>query len=142
MADTPTLSVIIPSHRRADLLRLCLAALARHAPPDTDILVVDDASPDGCVSAAAAAFPDVRVLRRVRRGGFCAAVNAGLGAARGDVVELLNDDTEVQPGWAAAALRCFADPGVGAVAPLVLCWPDGRRIDSAGDRYYLGGVAG
>ncbi len=142
MADTPTLSVVIPSHHRADLLRLCLAALARHAPAGTDILVVDDASAEGRVSAAALAFPGVRVLRRERRGGFCAAVNAGIAAAHGEVVELLNDDTEVQPGWAAAALRCFADPAVGAVAPLVLCWPAGDRIDSAGDRYYLGGVAG
>jgi GT2 family glycosyltransferase len=55
---------------------------------------------------------------------------------------MLNDDTEVRPGWAAAALPWFEDPSVGAVAPLVLAWPDGRVIDSAGDRYYLGGVAG
>ena len=32
---------------------------------------------------------------------------------------------------------------VAAVAPLVLAWPgDSARIDSAGDRYYLGGIAG
>jgi GT2 family glycosyltransferase len=103
---------------------------------------VDDGSPGGCVGATAAAFAGVRVVRQPQRGGFCAAVNAGIAAARGDVVELLNDDTEVQPGWAAAALHCFADPAVGAVAPLVLCWPDGGRVDSAGDRYYLGGIAG
>lgn len=36
----------------------------------------------------------------------------------------------------------FADPAVGAVAPLVLAWPDGKVIDSAGDRYFVGGVAG
>jgi GT2 family glycosyltransferase len=58
------------------------------------------------------------------------------------VVELLNDDTEVTAGWAAAALGVFRDPAVAAVAPLVLCWPDGLLVDSAGDRYYLGGVSG
>jgi GT2 family glycosyltransferase len=55
---------------------------------------------------------------------------------------MLNDDTEVQPGWADAALPWFDDPAVGAVAPLVLAWPDGKVIDSAGDRYYIGGIAG
>jgi GT2 family glycosyltransferase len=54
---------------------------------------------------------------------------------------MLNDDTEVQPRWADAALPWFDDPQIGAVAPLVLAWPDGKTIDSAGDRYYLGGIA-
>ncbi len=81
-----------------------------------------------------------------RRRGFCVAANAGLRAARHGVVELLNDDTEVEAGWAEAALAHFESPRVAAVAPLVLRWPGGgpgqARIDSAGDRYYLGGVAG
>jgi GT2 family glycosyltransferase len=58
---------------------------------------------------------------------------------------LLNDDTEVSAGWADAALAWFRQPKVGAVAPLVLSWPGGdigtARIDSAGDRYYWGGIA-
>jgi GT2 family glycosyltransferase len=110
------------------------------------VIVVDDASAHGVVSAAAAEFAGVRVLRLAQRGGFCAAVNAGIAAARHPIIELLNDDTEVEAGWAEAALAHFRDPHVAAVAPLVLCWPGGppgvARIDSAGDRYFLGGVAG
>ena len=135
------LSIVIPSHNRPDLLRACLASVIRFAPAETEILVVDDGSLDGCVSATAAACAGVRVLRLPRRAGFCVAANTGIAAAAGEIVELLNDDTEVTAGWADAALACFADPQVGAVAPLVLCWPDGVRVDSAGDRYYLGGVA-
>src|SRR5262249_59793833 len=90
------------------------------------------------------------------------AANAGIRAAHGAIVEYLNDDTEVTPGWAELALAGFDDPQVAAVAPLVLrpgqwgrhsCLPRPRQtgmsappapleIDSAGDRYYLGGVAG
>jgi GT2 family glycosyltransferase len=135
------LSVIIPSHNRPELLRLCLASVVRCAPADPEVMVVDDGSPGAQASAVAADFAGVRVLRLPRRAGFCAAANTGIAATTGEVVELLNDDTEVTPGWAEAALACFADPAVGAVAPLVLCWPDGARVDSAGDRYYLGGVA-
>jgi len=141
-----TLSVIIPSHNRPDLLRTCLASLACHAPPGTEILVVDDGSPGGSVSRAAADFPAVHCLRRPQQGGFCAAVNEGLRHARHPIAQLLNDDAEVTPGWADAPLAHFADPQVAAVAPLVLQRRGGEAdgppvIDSAGDRYYLGGVA-
>lgn len=135
------LSVVIPSHNRPDLLGDCLASVLRHAPADTEVIVVDDASPGGSVASAACGFAGVRCLQLPRRGGFAVAVNAGIRAAAGEVVELLNDDTVVAAGWAAAALACFADPAVGAVAPLVLLGPDGTHVDSAGDRYYLGGVA-
>jgi GT2 family glycosyltransferase len=141
VSDIP-LSIVIPCHNRADLLQICLETVTRHMPPGTEVIVVDDASPGAAASQTAARFASVGVLRLARRRGFCAAVNAGIAASRGTIVELLNDDTEVAPGWAHAALRWFQEPQVAAVAPLVLAWPDGRMIDSAGDRYYLGGVAG
>ncbi len=135
------LSIVIPTYQCFDLLRICLASVVRHAPAGTDIVVVDDASPGGRAGAVVGDFAGVRVVRRDKRGGFAAAVNAGIRASRGEVVELLNDDAEVTENWAGPALHWFNDPRVGAVAPLVLAWPDGERIDSAGDRYYLGGVA-
>jgi GT2 family glycosyltransferase len=136
------LSIVIPTHNRTDLLRACLQAVTRHAPAGSEIVVVDDASPNGTASKLTASFGGVITLRLERQRGFAAAANTGIRASRGDIVEMLNDDTEVQAGWADAALRWFDDPAIGAVAPLVLAWPDGKIIDSAGDRYYLGGIAG
>ena len=141
---THWLSVVIPSYARADLLGLCLASVRRHAPAGTEVLVVDDGSTNAVISRTAERF-GVRAIRLPKQSGFCVAANAGIAAARGDVVEMLNDDTEVTAGWADAALRWFADPGVGAVAPLVLQLEPGRtgnpRIDSAGDEYDPGGFA-
>jgi GT2 family glycosyltransferase len=136
------LSIVIPTHRRADLLAACLHTVVRHAPAPCEVIVVDDASPAEVCSRVANAFNAVRVLRLARQVGFARAANTGICASHGEIVELLNDDTEVQPGWADAALMPFADAAVAAVAPLVLAWPDGKVIDSAGDRYYLGGIAG
>ena len=141
----PSLSIVIPSHNRPDLLRACLGTVREYAPAGTDVVVVDDASPQGAVGVVAGEFAGVRTIRLPRRRGFCAAVNAGILAARHPIVELLNDDTEVTPGWAATALAHFEDPTVAAVAPLVLRSPataGDPLIDSAGDRYYLGGIAG
>jgi GT2 family glycosyltransferase len=143
-----SLSIVIPSHNRPDLLRACLLSVTRYAPRGTEILVIDDGSPDGSVSATACQFEDLRPIRLPRRQGFCIAANTGIRAAGGDMVELLNDDTEVTAGWAEAALAAFAAPTVAAVAPLVLCrqGPEANGhpplVDSAGDRYYVGGVAG
>jgi GT2 family glycosyltransferase len=135
------LSIIIPTHNRTDLLRACLLAVIRHAPMGSEIVVVDDASPGGAASALAMRL-GVHAVRLDRQRGFAVAANVGIRASHGDVVEMLNDDTEVQPGWADAAMHWFDDPTVGSVAPLVLAWPEGKIIDSAGDRYYLGGIAG
>jgi GT2 family glycosyltransferase len=137
------LSVVIPSHRRPDLLRLCLESVMRFAPARTEVIVVDDGSLGAVAALMALGFPGTRIVRLTKPHGFCLAVNRGIETARGEIVELLNDDTQVTAGWADAALRCFADPRVGAVAPLVLRGIPGdpEVIDSAGDDYDPGGFA-
>src|SRR5262245_53663120 len=149
---TSPLSIVIPSHSRADLLRLCLGSVTRHAPPGTEVLVVDDASPRAAVSRAAVEFDGVRVLRLAQRGGFCATANTGIDATSAPFVQLLHDDTQVTAGWAEAALSRVHDASVVAVAPLVWQSREGGRqwegegtdilrIDSAGDDYDIGGFA-
>ncbi len=134
------LSIVIPTHQRTDLLQRCLASVLRHAPAGTEVLVVDDASPSGRATTLARQFMGVKILRHEQRRGFAVSANRGIQASTAPVVQLLNDDTEVTGNWAQAALKWFADPKIGAVAPLVLKWP-GDRIDSAGDRYHVGGIA-
>ena len=147
-SGSPVLSIVIPSHRRVDLLQTCLMSVTRFAPAGTQIVVVDDGSPGATVALTAARFAKVTVVRLARPGGFCAAANAGVALAKAPIVELLNDDTEVTAGWADAALRWFSDPSIAAVAPLVLQRDPDRlarglppRIDTAGDEYDFGGFA-
>ena len=137
----PTLSIVIPTHNGGRHLARCLPTVRRHAPPGTQVLVVDDASTDGTSRWLARAHPWVERVRLPANRGFCVAANAGLALASGDVIELLNDDTTVEAGWADAALRQFADPTVGSVAPLVLAMDQSERIDSAGIEYHIGGWA-
>src|SRR5438094_3749869 len=118
------LSIVIPTHQRTDLLSVCLASVVRYKPAATEVIVVDDASPVASASSVARQFPGVRVLRRRQRGGFAAAANTGIRASNGTIVQLLNDDAEVTENWTNAPLAWFRDPVIGAVAPLVLSWPD------------------
>lgn len=136
-----SLSVVIPNYNGIRHLERLLPGLCRHAPRGTQVLVVDDASTDGSAAWTRRHFPQVEVLALKQNGGFCQAVNAGLEHARGEVIELLNNDTEVSSGWAEACLPHFADPTVGSVAPLVVRMDQPDVIDSAGMAYHLCGWA-
>ncbi len=138
----PALSIVIPSYNGKHLLATGLTSIdwcaPRHLP--IEIIVVDDASTDGTAGWLLEHYPWVRVERLEANGGFCRAANLGIAAARGAVIQLLNNDTEVASGWVEAGLRPFADPCVGSVAPLVLRRNDPERVDSAGDGYWVFGL--
>jgi O-antigen biosynthesis protein len=137
----PLCSVVIPTYNGRGLLERCLASIARHRPADPDrsieVVVSDDGSSDGTAEWLAREYPDVRLVRLEPNQGFCAAANAGIAAARGRFIQLLNNDTEVGPGWIEAGVAPFADATVGSVAPLVLVRAERGRVDSAGDSYAL-----
>jgi GT2 family glycosyltransferase len=139
----PLCSIVIPSYNGRSLLETCLKSVFLHLPSEgswsTEIIVVDDASLDGTADWLTSRYPPVRLIRLERNGGFCAAANAGIAAASGHFIQLLNNDTEVTAGWLQAGLAPFADPTVGSVAPLVLVRSDPARVDSAGDAYSLAG---
>ncbi len=135
----PFCSIVIPTFNGRELLARCLASIERHRPDPSrwpiEVVVSDDGSTDGTAEWLAEAFPGIRLVRLPRNGGFCAAANAGLDAARGIFIQLLNNDTEVTPGWLEAGLAPFVDGRVGSVAPLVLVRVNPDRVDSAGDSY-------
>ena len=132
MDPPPALSVVVPTHDTRELTLRCLAALDAADPPPLEVIVVDDGSVDGTAEAVAASYPAVRMLRHAGVRGFTAAANAGLAAARGDALLLLNSDTEVSPGAPGALARALAaDPGLG-IAGATLVYPDGTPQWSGG----------
>jgi GT2 family glycosyltransferase len=137
LTPAPSLSIVIPTYNGRRLLEFCLPSVYRHLPAGlrAEVIVSDDGSTDDTAEWLAARFPQVRVVRQERNGGFVAAANAGIDAALGSIIQLLNNDTEVDAGWVEAVLPLFDDPTVGSVAPLVLVRSQRHRVDSAGDGY-------
>jgi GT2 family glycosyltransferase len=135
---TPRASIVIPTWNGAALLNDALLSLRRQTRQDFEIIVVDNGSTDGTAELLTAQHPDVRLIELDRNRGFAAAVNEGIGAARGDIVVLMNNDVEAAPGWIAALIDAMdAHPAAGACASRMLSHADPSRIDSAGDRFGL-----
>ena len=89
-----TISIVLPTYNErpviVDVVREILGAMA-----DTEVLVVDDDSPDHTWQAVEAAFAGdarVRVLRRIGRRGLPSALAEGIAETRGDVVVWLDAD--------------------------------------------------
>lgn len=138
MSLTPQVSVIIPTHDSREVLAHALGALRSEVTADHEVVVVDSASTDGTADMVRTRFPWVRVERLEVNEGFARAVNAGIRVARGDLIVLLNDDTEVAPGWLSALIAPLRhDPTVASCASRILDFYERTRIDSAGDQLGL-----
>jgi GT2 family glycosyltransferase len=137
------LSVVIPNWNGGRFLPVCLDALARQTFPTIEVLIVDNASTDGSPDRVRRDHPQVTLIELPTNRGFTGACNAGLWAARGEFVALLNNDTEVDTGWAAAVVEAFgrADD-IGSVASKMLLFDQRDRLHTAGDYFTVDGRAG
>jgi len=96
-SERPLVSVVVPTYKRARLLRKAIvSALAQEEAGtlfDMEIIVVDDCSPDDTAKVVAE-FPGVQYLRLPENRGASGARNAGIKRSRGKYVALLDDDDE------------------------------------------------
>jgi glycosyltransferase involved in cell wall biosynthesis len=91
---------VVPTRNRSDYLRVCLGSLLTQAVAEPfEVIVVDDGSTDDTRAMASSLGATVIELDRER--GPNAARNAGLQAARGDLIAFVDDDVEAPPGWLA-----------------------------------------
>ncbi len=102
----------------------CLSSLYNDPSCKTwDIIVVDNASPDAVTQAslqnAQAQYPAVRFVFNPNNIGYAAGNNVGIRQATGDVVILLNSDTQVPVGMTERlAAHFLSNPQLGMVGPV------------------------
>lgn len=141
-----SVTVIIPTRNRVDLLKTCVEGVARTDWPDLELIIVDNESNDprtlGYMEEAAARTDlRCRVLRHAGAFNFSAMNNRAVAEAQGEVLCLLNNDIEViDPRWLGIMVRQALRDEVGAVGAKLL-YPDGR-IQHAGVVIGMGGAAG
>jgi N-acetylglucosaminyl-diphospho-decaprenol L-rhamnosyltransferase len=115
-------SIVIPSFNGVSVLRECLETLEREA-PDCEIIVADGGSTDGSrelVRELVQRFPRLTLLE-ISNHGWAHATNRGFERAMGDYLLTINTDTFVtRAALVAMRARLEAQPGLGAVSPVVL----------------------
>jgi GT2 family glycosyltransferase len=120
-----TLSVVLITRNRRELLLQNLRHCARHRDRLHEIVLVDNGSDDGTADAVAAEFPWVRLIRLPDNQGAMIPRNIGVLNATGAFVFFLDDDGCFDFTALPDMLAQFArDPAVGAVGGTVVNLPD------------------
>ncbi len=138
--EAPLVSLIIPCYGQLPVTLRCLESVLaertyqRRSRARIELLVIDDASPDG--SGASLQQLDgigpIRVLRNAENLGFLRSCNRCAALAEGDFIGFLNNDTVVTHGWLEELLNSFTlFPGTGLVGSMLL-YPDGRLQEAGG----------
>lgn len=137
------IDIIIPNYNGAHLLPTCLDSLAVQTRHDFTITVVDDGSTDDSLMLLAQHYPHVQVLAQPCNRGLAVAVNVALRATSGDIVVLLNNDTEADSYWLEHLVGTLERyPGYAFASSKLLLFDKRTTIHSTGDFYRLDGVPG
>lgn len=136
-----SVSIVVPIKNAERTLPVCLQALGRLNPAPMEILLIDNGSRDGSLAlqeafAKATRVSEVRALREPRPGAGTAR-NAGIRAARGDVIVMTDADCEPEAGWLSHLLEPLGDPQVGAVAGRVVAAPAASTVELFSALYTL-----
>lgn len=115
----PLVSVVIPCYNYGHYLPGCVESVLDQPGVDLDVVIVDDASPDGSaetVRRLVAGDPRLRAIYHQTNQGHIATYNDGLATVRGEYVLLLSADDLLVPGaLGRAAALMEAHPSVGLV---------------------------
>lgn len=129
-------SVVIPAFNRVTHIESAVRSALRQSDQPLEVIVVDDGSTDGTaelVDNLAGTDSRVRCIRQTKNGGPAAARNAGVAAAKGDLIAFLDSDDWWEPGFLEGALEFLFDhPEIGVVfGEMQIETIEGKVLDAA-----------
>ena len=126
-------TIIVVNWNGRRFLEDCLRSLCCQSYPYRKTILVDNGSMDSSVSFARAKLPGVKIIELGENRGFTGGNLAGLKAAQGEFVALVNNDTRADLKWLETIMQpMLQDPTVGICASKLI-FADDKKINSAGD---------
>lgn len=142
-ATSKRVAVIIPNWNGAHLLPTCLESLTAQTYRDFEILLVDNGSTDESLALVRKEHPEVRIVEMEENGYFAGAVNEGIRRSDGEIVVLLNNDTEADPKWLEQLVGALdRNPWATSAASKLRLFDRRNVIHSAGDYFGRNGLPG
>ena len=130
-------TVILNTNRKEDTLA-ALHSLSANTYPRQQVIVLDNASTDGSVSAIRGSFPRVRIIELEQNLGYAGNNNVGIQAAldmNADWVFVVNEDITLAPDCIARLVEVGeSDSQIGIVGPMVYHHDEPAVIQSAGGK--------
>jgi GT2 family glycosyltransferase len=129
-AKGPLLSIIIVNYNAPAAIAKCIQSIDTHLALDKEVIVVDNDSTEEHLDDLSRQYAFLRVLRLPHNSGFGCANNTGVKNARGEMILLLNSDTELVDTSLQDAVARFSSAEKKEMWGFRLLWPDGRVQDS------------
>jgi len=116
----PLVSIITVNYNHPEVTCELLASLRKITYPNIEIIVVDNASPQDDPSIIKKSFPEVVFIQSEENLGFAGGNNLAIRVAMGDYLLMINNDTEVDPGFLEPLVaKLQSNPAIGGVSPKI-----------------------
>ncbi len=121
-------SIVIPNYNGRKLLQKNLIQLIKVA-PDSEIIVVDDASTDDSIKFLRQNYPKIKIIKHKKNQRFAKACNDGVQFANNNIVILLNSDVIPTKGFIEPLVKHFKKDYVFSVGCLEINAPFGTKAN-------------
>ena len=133
----PIVSIIVVNFNGKNYLAKCLDSIFNdNLSPPSEIIVVDNASPDKSWKITdhyGGRDRPFKLLKSERNLGYSGGINFALPHAKGKYIAVLNMDTIVSPGWLSIIVDFFeSNQLAGAVSPILILEKDKDRVNASG----------
>jgi GT2 family glycosyltransferase/acetyltransferase-like isoleucine patch superfamily enzyme len=131
--ELPLVSIISVNFNQAEVTRELLRSLRLITYPNIEIIIVDNGSVDRSIETIPSEFPEVMLINTGKNLGFAGGNNVGIRASKGDLLLLLNNDTEVVPGFLEPLVEVLqTTPNAGMATPKIVYHNRDEIIQYAG----------
>lgn len=125
-------AVVILNYNGENFLKKFLPTLLQNTPPETQIVVADNASTDGSIEVVKKNFEQVKVILLNKNYGFAEGYNQALKQVNAKYFVLLNSDVEVTENWLPPLIQLLEKENIVACQPKVLAFNNKESFEYAG----------